>query len=787
VQKLRLFIIFLLFPFALLAQQKSKIILERSSSGSTDGKKNISYLKLPVFNHENATLTCDSAVFYQNDNVFEAFNNVHINQGDTINIYSDHLTYNGNTKIAHLTSNVRMIDKESVLTTNTLDYNMATKVGTYVEGGKIVNKDVTLTSKNGYYFSNSRDAYFRYNVVVVTPQSTIKSDTLRYNTLTNWAYFYGPTNIKGKEDNLYTENGAYNTKTEYAYFGKKNLYTNGTKSLKGDSLYYDGIAGYGKAVRNIIFKDTADKTVLYGQLGYYYKIDERAVVTKNAYVGMGTKDSITVNKKLQPDTLWLGSDTLETQMVLQKTLKLIESPVLKKNNELGDPEKPKKQDGSANPPGMTAEEIGLSAKKTDKKSSKEPPKVDKKASKNIKPIDTTNVKAVKDTLETKISVPKDSLLKDTATKKKLDIPIIKDSLKTAKDPLKVIKTDIAEKKPDTLTKKVDSLVKSENLVKKADGAIKVTDSLLKKNVKDSTAFSPLDTVKTRSIKAYHNVRVYKSNMQATADSLFYTSADSTLRWYGSPILWSQGSQQTGDTIYLRLKNNKLNTLQVIENAFQVNVNADSAKFNQIKGKLITAFFKDGELSTMFVDGNAESVYYNKGKDSTYTDMNQTVSSRIKIMFKNKEINHILTVKEPEGVRIPVTEMKEDVLLTGFIWKPELRPLSKKEVINGKPKAKPAAPKKPGIETKKAGTPADKITDKGTATKKGLIKAATEGITKAASKIDSTSLDSVKTIIPQIKNLPAKADSLKKAIAPKKPDSVKADTSKKIIPAPLKKQ
>lgn len=786
-QKIRLFVIFLLFPFSLLAQQRTKIILKEARQGHTDGKKNISYLNFPVFIHENATLTCDSAVFYQNDNVFEAFKNVHINQGDTINIYSDHLTYNGNTKIAHLTSNVRMIDKESVLTTNTLDYNMATKVGTYVDGGKIVNKDVTLTSKNGYYFSNSRDSYFRYNVVVVTPQSTIKSDTLRYNTLTNWAYFYGPTNIKGKEDNLYTENGAYNTKTEYAYFGKKNLYTNGTKSLKGDSLYYDGIAGYGKAVRNIIFKDTADKTILYGQLGYYYKKDERAVVTKNAYVGMGTKDSVTVNNKLQPDTLWLGSDTLETQMVLQKTLKLIESPVLKKNNELGDPEKPKKQDGSTKGPGMTAEEIGLSPKKNDKKSSKEPPKVDKKANKNIRPADTTTLKAVKDTLSTKIGIPKDSLSKDTITQKKPDIPLIKDSLKTVKDTLKVVKTDMAIKNPDTLIKKADSLAKSANLVKKVDGAIKVTDSLLKKNVKDSTVFNPLDTVKTRSIKAYHNVRVYKSNMQAMADSLFYTSADSTLRWYGSPILWSQGSQQTGDTIYLRLKNNKLNTLQVIENAFQVNVNADSAKFNQIKGKLITAFFKDGELSTMFVDGNAESVYYNRGKDSTYTDMNQTVSSRIKIMFKNKEINHILTVKEPEGVRVPVTEMKEDVLLTGFTWKPELRPLSKKEVINGKPKAKPTASKKPAIGTKKSGPPVNKITGKGALTQKGLVKTAVKEITKAASKVDSTTLDSVKAIIPQVKNLPSKVDSLKKVIAPKKTDSLKGDTSKKITPAPLKKQ
>ncbi|ETZ20102.1 hypothetical protein N824_07765 [Pedobacter sp. V48] len=754
-----------MFPFSLLAQQRTKIILKDARIGNTDGKKNISYLKFPVFSHENATLTCDSAVFYQNDNVFEAFKNVHINQGDTINIYSDHLTYNGNTKIAHLTSNVRMIDKESVLTTNVLDYNMATKVGTYVEGGKIVNKDVTLTSKNGYYFSNSRDSYFRYNVVVVTPQSTIKSDTLRYNTLTNWTYFYGPTNIKGKEDNLYTENGAYNTKTEYAYFGKKNLYTNGTKSLKGDSLYYDGIAGYGKAVRNIIFKDTADKTVLYGQLGYYYKIDERAVVTKNAYVGMGTKDSITVNNKLQPDSLWLGSDTLETQMVLQKTLKLIESPVLKKNNELGDPEKPQKNNASQ-APGMTAEEIGIT-KKSEKKEAKEKAKTAKKDNKNTKPTDSTAIKAVKDSLLTKVSLPKDSLSKDSIAQKKPDTPLIKDSLNTAKAPIKAIKTDISGKKTDSLSKKADSLAKPGNVVKKIDATIKTTDSLVK---------NPLDTVKTRSIKAYHNVRVYKSNMQAKADSLFYTSADSTLRWYGDPILWSQNSQQTGDTIYLRLKNNKLNTLQVIDNAFQVNVNADSARFNQIKGKLITAFFKDGELSTMFVDGNAESVYYNRGKDSVYTDMNQTVSSRIKILFKDKEISHILTVKEPEGIRVPITELKEDVLLTGFTWKPELRPLSKKEVISGKPRTKPAASKTPAAGTKKPRVPIGKAPNKAEVAKKGLIKAALKEVVKAASKIDSAAIDSVKAIIAPIKNLPLKPDTSKKP-----------DTAKKITPAPLKKQ
>ncbi|RZL19438.1 MAG: hypothetical protein EOO96_26025, partial [Pedobacter sp.] len=335
-QKLRFFFLLLMFPSILFAQQqRTKIILERSTRLTVDTKTNVNYVINPVFRQDNATLTADSAVFYKDRNFFEAFKNVHINQGDTVNIYSDFLNYDGNKKLAHLNSNVRMEDRTSVLTTNILDYDMGLKYGTYLNGGKIVNKDVTLTSKRGYYFAGSKDAYFRYNVVAVTPQSTIKSDTLRYNTLTNWTYFYGPTNIKGKDDNLYTEDGAYNTKNENAYFGKKNLYTQGTKSLKGDSLYYYGKRGYGKAVKNIVFKDTTDKTVLYGQLGEYYKADERVVVTKNAYFGMGTKDTVTYNGKKKLDSLWLSADTLEAQMALQKGIKLLTKPIVKKDNEIG--------------------------------------------------------------------------------------------------------------------------------------------------------------------------------------------------------------------------------------------------------------------------------------------------------------------------------------------------------------------------------------------------------------------------------------------------------------------
>jgi lipopolysaccharide export system protein LptA len=660
-----------------LAQKRTKITLVNSQHSTVDLKSNISYLRKPVFQQDNAILRCDSAVFFEARNVFEAYNNVHINQADTVNIYSDRLTYDGNTKMAHLSSNVRLLDRTSVLTTNILDYNMNTKVGTYVQGGKIVSKDakggneVTVTSKNGYYFANTRDAYFRYDVVVVSPEVKILSDTMRYNTLNNWTYFYGPTNIKGKDDNLYTENGAYNTKSEYAYFGKRNLYTSGSKSLKGDSLYYDGIAGYGKAVRNIVFSDTVDRTVLYGQLGYYYKADERALVTKNPYVGMG-KDSVRVNDVLRPDTLWLGADTLETQMVLRQTLKLLPRPVVKKDNEIGSDAVPEGEDPKAarrkrNAAAQAGDEAGNG------------------------PADSTG----------KQVTPRDSTLKTP-------LPKLADSV-TNKPPVKPADSVSKNVPPKLGTADSTATPKVSGATAKVAGAktAAATDTTKNKTpLKVAPVLNPSDTVKVRTIKAYHNVRVYKSNLQAKSDSLFYNSADSTLRWFHNPIMWGEGSQQTGDTIYLQMRNSKLSSVQVLQSAFAVNVEKDSAHFNQVKGKVMTGFFKEGKIQTLYVDGNAESIYFTKD-DNVYKEMNQTVSSRLKITFKDDEIADLLTIKEAESAITPLSQLKEDVFLTGFIWKPELRPLSKRDITNPRARKASSTAKKPAGPKGKADAATDK--------------------------------------------------------------------------------
>ncbi|MFD2584619.1 OstA-like protein [Pedobacter vanadiisoli] len=722
-QKLFVFLFLLISPVFLFGQQpasKIKIVSYRHISGDT--KKKATYLNFVVFQQDNATLACDSAVFYSERNYFEAFKNVHINQLTT-DIYSDQLEYDGNKKQAHLTGNVKMVDPTSVLTTNILDYNTLTKIGTYTSGGKIVNKDVTLTSKNGYYFSQRNVAYFRYDVVVVTPQSVIKSDTMSYNTEDKWTYFYGPTNIKGKDDNLYTENGQYNTMTEDAFFGKKNLYTQGTRSLKGDSLYYYGKLGVGKAVKNIVFSDTKDKLKMFGDLGYYYKQDQRTLVTRNAYLGIGTEDSIMVKNKKRPDSLWMGADTLETQMVLQKNLKLIPKISIKADNQVGEDDEDGGKKGKGEPK-YKPEAESIQKENRNKRNTRNS-KADKKKG-NAETEEPLNPKDKNiDSLKTKIDslskgLPKistDSLQKGNILKGKADsiiknLPALKtDSLqkKIANKVGTVIK-DVSKTKADSLQKKIAektfpivkdiSKAKVDSLQKKItksgankDSLTKVLGNLKPDGLKtDTTKFNPADTVQTRIIKAYHGVKIFKTNIQAKTDSLFYTSADSTLRCYSNPIIWSEGSQQVGDTIYVQFKNKKLNNLQAIRNAFLVNTPADSLRFNQIKGRLMTGFFSNGKLKTLYVDGNAESIYYTQD-DSTkvYKEMNQTLSSRIKFIFKNKEnaIEDIVYIKGVEGALNPENEIAKDHALKGFSWKPSERPKSKKDAVGsaGKPKSK----------------------------------------------------------------------------------------------------
>lgn len=256
------------------------------------------------FKHDDALMYCDSAWLYNETNTMDAFSRVHIKQGDTLDLYGDKLNYNGNTKIAIITNNVKLVDKEIVLTTDQLTYNRTTGVSYYTTGGKIVQKEDTLTSVLGYYFSGEKMLHFRKNVVLVNPKYTINCDTLKFKTTTEVAYFLGPTVIVSDENTIYCENGWYDTKNDVSQFNQNAKITSKEQTITGDSIYYDRATGFGKAIDNIVVHDTVQKVVIHGNYGEFFRTDEKTIVTGKALM----------KQDMDGDTLYLHADTLKTTL-----------------------------------------------------------------------------------------------------------------------------------------------------------------------------------------------------------------------------------------------------------------------------------------------------------------------------------------------------------------------------------------------------------------------------------------------------------------------------------------
>lgn len=213
----------------------------------------------------NTLFFCDSAVLNQSDNSLEAFGHVHINDADSVHIYSDYLKYLGKEKKAILTGNVKLTDGAGILTTARLDYDLGNKIGDYSSGGKLVRGKTILTSKEGTYYEQTRDVYFKKNVVVTDPDYKITTDTLLYNTYSSITTFVSPTLIVSDSGRrkIVTSAGYYDLQNKRAYFGERPEIQDKSTFLMADEVAMDDSTGFGEARGNVIYNDTAQKVSIF--------------------------------------------------------------------------------------------------------------------------------------------------------------------------------------------------------------------------------------------------------------------------------------------------------------------------------------------------------------------------------------------------------------------------------------------------------------------------------------------------------------------------------------------
>lgn len=198
-------------------------------------------------------------------------------------------------------------------------------------------------------------------------------------------------------------------------------------------------------------------------------------------------------------------------------------------------------------------------------------------------------------------------------------------------------------------------------------------------IKADTLFSDQSDPENKFIKAYHNVQLFKSNMQGIADSMSYNFTDSTIYMYQDPVIWSNDSQISADSINIEIKNDKIDKMNLAIKSFVIS--QDSSKnFNQVSGKTMEIFFKNGFISKTDVNGNGESIYFVIDETGSLS-MNKIKCSYMALYFEGNTVTEIRTYREVDGQVIPEFNiLPVDRRLRGFNWrfrdKPKLKDIAR---------------------------------------------------------------------------------------------------------------
>lgn len=565
---------------------------------------------------------CDSCLLNNGIKIFEAWGNVHIKDVDTVDITSSHLRYLIDKKLAYLDGGVKLTDGKGSLTTPDLEYDMNTEIGIYKHGGRVVNKKTVLTSQEGWYYANLRDIYFKKNVIMKDPAYDIITDSLLYNTQSQSTRFIAYTVIKDSSGRIIkTSDGYYNMATGKAEFGRRPQIED-TKSrvfITANTMAFNDSLQISQAEGNVVIIDSAQgTTILAGKVWQDKKNDRLLATNKPLMIIKQDNDSIYVTA----DTLFsarLSDLYARKDSVVKDTLKGVKVFDLSKNKGTG------KRDSL-----MTARQSAALP--------------DSMANKPEEPV-------------ADLASGKDSLVKDSAVAAVVPIqePVVKAD--TGKQLLSQVKQKLVTAK--------DSLAKQKNA---ADSL-----SLAKNdpNKKDST---------DRYFEAYHNVRIFSDSMQAVSDSLFYSFKDSVFRLFQNPILWSKGSQITGDTVLLFTKNKKADRVKVFENSFLVN-ESNPGVYNQVKSIRMDGWFKEGSLDSVRAAGYAECIYFIQDEDSAYTGINESKCDVMDIYFIEKELDKIVFRSGVTGTVWPMKEKQpSEMRLEKFQWLESRRPKTKYELF-----------------------------------------------------------------------------------------------------------
>ncbi len=171
------------------------------------------------------------------------------------------------------------------------------------------------------------------------------------------------------------------------------------------------------------------------------------------------------------------------------------------------------------------------------------------------------------------------------------------------------------------------------------------------------------------------------------NSVYYTDADSIIL-RDKPFVWYEKTQVSGDSIFIKLTQRRLEKIIVRGNAFAISLSDTNFqnRFDQMSGETITMTFLGGKINNIVVSVTATSLYYlyeteTSAADTTITvqkpnGINITSGDHITILFEEQKVEAIKIISGVEGKYYPENLLHDNEShynLAGFNWR-ETKPV-----------------------------------------------------------------------------------------------------------------
>lgn len=610
-----------------------------------------------TFLHNNTYLLCDTALWNVQTRIIEAIGHVRIIQ-DRTELESEKMIYRIDRDLAEFRGNVvQLRDKDNnTLRTSHLDYNTKDSVAVFREGGSMRDKDgQIIESETGTYDSKIKTFTFFRDVNMFTDSIFVKTTRLKYESDKNLATFGYGTNAWQETNMLSADAGWYDRGREIFFFRNNVHVMSETQEGWSDSLYFYrntmNVDMFGNAQ---ITDTTRNVSGVGGHISYTDSLS-RVVMLRNPAVIAKT------DQNGQVDTVYFGADTLIYRTVRKCDIDSasIAAAAVRKSNLDIDPVTEFRR--------KAAQEAAQRAAEAAANDPNRPPDIKKgngsqPAGSPAAQSGEANAPAMP---AAAVSVPSPVASQPA------------DSL-SAGDSVSVAGGDsLAVSAADSL-----GLLPTDSLgfaAADSSGVFPADSSAV-----DSTAVQSLDTTKIGFVTALRNVKIYRQNMQVICDSLEYSDLDSLARLFKSPVIWNEVRQQYScDSVIAVIRNQTMEKVSLMSNAF-IHMQEDSTHYDQIRGAEMMAYFSpENELERFDALGGASAIFYLEENDALAT-ANKKECKMLSAYFKDGDLHRVYYFDTAVSDAYPVAQMtSEDQQLKGFSWTPEKRPADRYAITSQK--------------------------------------------------------------------------------------------------------